>query len=88
VLPQAPAAVTAFLVGHIPPGTQNSVQGGATSGGATSFVVVDDASRRGEDSKLVDDGAELVFTFAAFDGQTELRVDAVTIPRGAACMGG
>ena len=89
LLPQAPAAVTAFLVGHVPPGTRNSVQGGSTSGGRpTSFVVVDDASQGGRDSTLVDTGAELVFTFASLDGQTELRVDAVTIPRGAACMGG
>ena len=89
VLTQAPADVTAFLVGHVPPGTRNSVQGGTTSGGRpTSFVVVDDASRRGQDGKLVATGAELVFTFAPFDDQTELRVDAVTIPRGAACMGG
>jgi hypothetical protein len=89
MLHQAPAAVTAFLVGHVPPGTRNSVQGGSTSGGRpTSFVVVDDASQKGRDSTLVDTGAELVFTFAALDGQTELRVDAVTIPRGAGCMGG
>jgi len=89
VLPQAPAAVTAFLVSHVPAGTRNSVQGGSTSEGRlTSFVVVDDASRRGRDRKLVDTGAELVFTFAPFGGQTELRVDAVTIPRGAVCLSG
>ena len=86
---EAPALVTAFLRRHVPAETRNSVQGGSTSAGRpTSFVVVDDASRRSRDGKLIDTGAELIFTFAGIDSRTGLRVDAVTVPKGADCLGG
>lgn len=87
---EAPALVTAFLLGHIPAGTRNSVQGGSTyAGRPTSSVIVDDVSRRSRGGKLVDTGAELVFTFARIGSRTTgLRVDAITVPKGANCLGG
>jgi hypothetical protein len=87
--PEAPAAVTAFLTGHVPAGTTNSVRGGSTlAGRPTSFVVVDDVARRSPDGKLADTGAELVFTFARVGSLTGVRVDAITVPPGAACLSG
>ena len=87
--PEAPAAVTAFLTGHVPAGTTNSVRGESTlAGRPTSFVVVDDVLRRSRDGKLVDTGAELVFTFARSGSRTGVRVDAITVPPGAACLSG
>jgi hypothetical protein len=87
---QAPAATTAFLTGHVPAGMFNEVQGGSTSAGrSTSFIVTDaPMARRGDAMWFGPAHAELVFTFASLGGRTGLRVDAVTVPEGASCLGG
>src|SRR5260370_37670697 len=80
-IPEAPTPLSAFLVSHVPTNMTNQVHGGSTFRGVPiSYVVVDARTASSSD--------ELVFTFARVGSWTGLRVDAVTVLRGATCLGG
>ena len=78
VVPRSPSQLRGFLTGHVPRSMFVESQSGPSLTSPPTFFVAD-----GLNGSTTN---EVVFTFAPFKSGTGLRVDAMFVPHGAACI--